>query len=302
MLDQDEPHVRQLGPGRDRARRALRPAGPGRRRPRACRGRRGGRGPLRRASATRPTRPGPGAGSAATAASSPSTRIARYHLHDVVHHLHDVRGAAAAGHRRGLRRRRGDYSDAAWEPGRRGARPSSTRSRRGRRRGRGCSRSAAAAAATPLALEERGLRVRRTDVTPAFVELLRARATRPTCSTRSPTTSPTDGAGRTTASGPTRPCCTSPAPTCRGARRLAAATRPGGRCAMSLKEGDGEGWSTHGTCGRRGASPTGARSRCARCSTGAGWRVEVDHVDRRRRAALADGGARSPARTARRSG
>ena len=33
--------------------------------------------------------------------------IARYHLHDVLHHSHDVRGTAARRHRGGVRRRRG---------------------------------------------------------------------------------------------------------------------------------------------------------------------------------------------------
>jgi hypothetical protein len=94
-----------------------------------------------------------------------------------------------------------------------------------------------------IALEERGLTVRRTDVTPAFVELVRSRGY--AAELLDPLTDelggPYDGVwasacllhvGRTDL------------PTV--LRRLAEATRSGGALAVSLKEGDGEEWSVHG--------------------------------------------------------
>jgi SAM-dependent methyltransferase len=94
-----------------------------------------------------------------------------------------------------------------------------------------------------LALEERGVSVRRTDVSPAFVELLRGRGH--DADVLDPLTDdlggPYDGVWAN--------ACLLHVPRTDLSTvlsRLAAATRPGGVLAMSLKEGDGEEWSTHG--------------------------------------------------------
>ena len=85
--------------------------------------------------------------------------------------------------------------------------------------------------------------MRRTDVTPGFVELMRSRGY--DADVLDPLTDelggPYDGVWASA-------CLLHVA---RGdlpvvLRRLAAATRAGGVLALSLKEGDGEGWSTHG--------------------------------------------------------
>ena len=100
--------------------------------------------------------------------------IARYHLHDVLHHSHDVRGTAA---RATVAAYDGDatpYSDATWEmndevraeldwlAGAVGA-------------GGSVLEIGSAGGRDAIQLEERGLTVRRTDITPAFVELMRSR-------------------------------------------------------------------------------------------------------------------------------
>ncbi|WP_446663835.1 class I SAM-dependent methyltransferase [Flexivirga sp. B27] len=94
------------------------------------------------------------------------------------------------------------------------------------------------------ALESRGLSVRRTDITAAFVEMLRANGHHAT--QLDPLSDdlggPYDGVwcsavvvhlDRTSAA--------------RLAKRLYDATRPGGRLFLSTKEGDGEAWSDTGT-------------------------------------------------------
>jgi 2-polyprenyl-3-methyl-5-hydroxy-6-metoxy-1,4-benzoquinol methylase len=91
-------------------------------------------------------------------------------------------------------------------------------------------------------LEERGFRVRRTDATAAFVEMLQAQGHRAdVLDVR------TDDLG-----GPYDAVFAQAvllhvdrAELPRVLARLAAAVRPGGLLALSLKEGDGEGWSTH---------------------------------------------------------
>ena len=94
-----------------------------------------------------------------------------------------------------------------------------------------------------LALEERGLAVRRTDVTPAFVELMRSRGY--DADVLDPLT---DDAGRAVRR---RLGQRLPAPRRAGgpADRAAPAGRgdqAGRRAGLSLKEGDGEEWSVHG--------------------------------------------------------
>lgn len=101
-----------------------------------------------------------------------------------------------------------------------------------------------------LVMEELGLRVRRTDITPGFVALLReqghaADLLDPLVDDLLSPDGPYDAVwanasllhvGRTDL------------PTVLA--RLATATREGGVLRMSLKEGDGDGWSTHGSVSR----------------------------------------------------
>lgn len=100
-----------------------------------------------------------------------------------------------------------------------------------------------------LALEARGLSVRRTDITPAFVALLRAEGHHADLldplhdDLADPVRSaPYDGVWASA-------CLLHVARVDLPAvlRRLAEATAPDGMFHLSLKEGDGEGWSTHGS-------------------------------------------------------
>ena len=184
------------------------------------------------------------------AASSPIETLARYQLHDVVHHLHDVRGRRAARRPSG-RTTRPPPTTAT------GTRelPATVAAAIGRfagswcRRAAGCWRSAAGPAATPRALERAGLSVRRTDITPAFVELLRSGGHQADqldplhddlADPAAPGT-PYDGVW---ADASLLHVDRDDLPTV--LTRLARATRRGGTLFVSVKEGDGEDWSTHG--------------------------------------------------------
>lgn len=169
--------------------------------------------------------------------------LGRYHLHDIVHHAWDVRAEVAAVVVDAYGAETADYVEATAEMNDR------VRERL----------EAFAAAVGPdghvleigsgggrdaLALEERGVRVRRTDVTPAFVDLLRAQGHE--ADVLDPLTDdlggPYDGVW---ANACLLHVDRSDLPTV--LRRLAEATRRGGVLALSVKEGDGEIWSTHGT-------------------------------------------------------
>jgi SAM-dependent methyltransferase len=175
--------------------------------------------------------------------------LGRYCLHDIVHHLHDVGfdpravtagaydqdadGYAAATaampdlHRAAVTRFVAELGDGA----------------RVLEIGTGSGRDAAA-------LEAAGASVRRTDVTPAFVERLRAAGqdadlVDPLVDDLADPASP----GRPY-DGVWANACLHHVDRSRLADvldRLAAATRPGGVLRLTVKEGDGESWSTHGT-------------------------------------------------------
>ena len=134
------------------------------------------------------------------------------------------------------------------------------------------------------ALEAAGLRVRRTDITPAFVELLRADGydadvldplTDDLADPAAPGT-PYDAVWAERLPAPRRP--RRPADRAGAPRRASPA--PGGLLHASLKEGDGESWSLHGHV----SSPrhfTYWREEALRAVLeGAGWSVEhVGHGD-----------------------
>jgi SAM-dependent methyltransferase len=100
-----------------------------------------------------------------------------------------------------------------------------------------------------LALEQAGLSVRRTDITPAFVDLLRARgqvADRldPLVDDLADPATPEAAYDGVWADASLLHVDREDLPTVLA--RLARATRPGGGLFVSVKEGDGEDWSIHG--------------------------------------------------------
>nr|WP_246284095.1 methyltransferase domain-containing protein [Nocardioides perillae] len=187
------------------------------------------------------------------------TTLGRYHLHDVVHHLHDVaRRAAAAGRADAQAVTVGSYEESAAAFAAATAEPTAllreqvdafaARVGPGARVlevGSGGGRDA-------RLLEQRGVSVRRTDVSAAFVALLRAAGHEadqldplvdPLADPLAPDTA-YDGVW----------AAASLLHVARGdlpqvLSRLAAATREGGALHLSVKEGDGERWSTHGAVG-----------------------------------------------------
>jgi SAM-dependent methyltransferase len=176
--------------------------------------------------------------------------LARYHLHDLVHHAHDVSHitkrvtvdsyeAFAADYRRGTEEMPDEVRDgierfvAALDAGARVLEIGSGPGRDAR------------------ALEEVGLSVRRTDITPAFVRMLRADGH--TADVLDPLSdeladperdAPYDGVWASASLVHAR---REDLPTV--LTRLAEATRPGGVLHLALKEGDGARFSTHGHIG-----------------------------------------------------
>lgn len=101
-----------------------------------------------------------------------------------------------------------------------------------------------------LVMEELGLRVRRTDITPGFVALLReqghaADLLDPLLDDLSSPDGPYDAVW---ANASLLHVARTDLPTVLA--RLATVTREGGVLRMSVKEGDGDGWSTHGSVSR----------------------------------------------------
>ncbi|HET6939953.1 MAG TPA: class I SAM-dependent methyltransferase [Nocardioides sp.] len=196
--------------------------------------------------------------------------LGRYHLHDLVHHAHDVRDFAARatvaaydGHARAYSERVWELNDEVrseldWFSAAVGA-------------GGHVLEIGSAGGRDAIALEERGLRVRRTDVTPAFVELMRSGGH--DADLLDPLTDelggPYDGVW---ASACLLHVAREDLPTV--LTNLAEATRAGGALGMSLKEGDGEAWSTHGNV-RAPRLFTFWREAPLRAVLGqAGWRIE----------------------------
>ena len=196
--------------------------------------------------------------------------IARYHLHDVVHHAHDVRAAAGratraaydvdaagfAGQWSGLDERHREVLDAFVAALGGGGAVLEIGSGGGR---------------DALALEERGVRVRRTDVSAGFVSLLREQGHE--ADRLDPLTDelggPWDGvwaaASLLHVARPDLPTVL---------RRLAAATRPGGVLHASLKEGDGDAWSQHGAVQAPRRFTFWRAEPLREVLTAAGWQVD----------------------------
>jgi len=171
--------------------------------------------------------------------------LARYQLHDVVHHLHDVRYAARAATVRAYDASAADYGVRTQDM------PPSMQAAAGRfaglvgPRGRvleigsGSGRDA-------RVLEEAGLSVRRTDITPAFVHLLRdsgydADVVDPLVDDLSDPAAPGTPYAGVWADASLLHVDRDDLP--RVLSRLADATATGGALFLGVKEGDGEDWS-----------------------------------------------------------
>lgn len=174
--------------------------------------------------------------------------LGRYHLHDAVHHLWDVRSAATRATIAAYDDHAGAYAAGVPEIG------ESLRSVMDRflemigpgahvlEIGSGSGRDASA-------LEDGGVRVRRTDIAPGFVEHLRrsgyaADVLDPLTDDLRDPAAPGRPYDAVWASACLLHVARADVPTVLG--RLAEVTRPGGALHLSLKEGDGEGWSVHG--------------------------------------------------------
>jgi SAM-dependent methyltransferase len=208
--------------------------------------------------------------------------LGRYHLHDVVHHLHDVRAAARAATVRAY-----DAFAADYRAGTQGVPvPVATAVSRlaavlpaGARVleiGSGPGRDA-------QALEEAGLSVRRTDVTPGFVDLLRR------AGHDADVVDPlTDDLSDPAAPGTAYDAVWAGACLLHVDRddlgtvltRLGEATRSGGLLYASLKEGDGESWSVHGNVAAPRFFTYWREEPLREVLTAAGWSVEhIGHGD-----------------------
>jgi SAM-dependent methyltransferase len=177
--------------------------------------------------------------------------LGRYHLHDIVHHAWDVREAAKRATIAAYDGYAAAYADGVLAAGdlmedhARAFAAAIGPAARVLEIGSGPGRDAAL-------LEDLGVDVRRTDVTPAFVELLRSRGH--AADVLDPLTDDLDDPDRP---GTPYDGVWAAASLLHVARsdlpvvldRLAAATRAGGVLGLWLKEGDGEAWSTHGFVG-----------------------------------------------------
>jgi SAM-dependent methyltransferase len=206
--------------------------------------------------------------------------LGRYHLHDVVHHLYDVRGAAGPATVRAYDDFAEEYAAghaelppviatavarlAALLPA--GSRVLEIGSAGGR---------------DAEALEAAGLVVRRTDITPGFVRMLeqsghRADVVDPLTDDLSDPAAPGTPYDAVWASASLLHVDRDDLPVV--LRRLAEATRPGGLLHLSLKEGEGEGWSTHGDVGAPRRFTYWHEDALRDVLTRTGWSVE--HVAR----------------------
>ena len=202
--------------------------------------------------------------------------IGRYHLHDIVHHAHDVRLYAARATRGAYDADAESYRDGTVEL------PDTVRAAleefvaavgpggRVLEIGSGPGRDA-------RELESRGLGVRRTDVTPAFVELMRADGT--SADVIDPLTDDLTDPERPDApyDGVWANACllhVDRADLPVVLRRLAEATRAGGVLAASVKEGDGEGWLQHGHVSAPRRFVFWREEPLREVLEAAGWRVE----------------------------
>jgi len=127
-------------------------------------------------------------------------------------------------------------------------------------------------------MEELGLRVRRTDITPGFVALLRAQGH--DADVLDPLSddlgSPEGAYDAVWANASLQHVARADLPTV--LTRLAAVSRPGALLRISVKEGDGEGWSMHGSIGNPRHFTYWRADALSDVVSGARWRdVEIAH-------------------------
>jgi SAM-dependent methyltransferase len=219
--------------------------------------------------------------------------IARYHLHDVIHHSHDVRRTASRATVAAYDGNATEYSDATWELNDE-VRAELDWFAAAVGSGGAVLEIGSAGGRDAIALEERGLTVRRTDVSPGFVELIRSRGY--DAEVLDPLTDdlggPYDGVWASA-------CLLHVERTDLPVvlHRLAEATRPGGALGLSLKEGDGEEWSVHGNVQAPRRFTYWREAPLRAVLSGAGWVVrDVGHgVGNRGEAWLAIRASRSTA-------
>jgi SAM-dependent methyltransferase len=174
--------------------------------------------------------------------------LGRYHLHDVVHHLHDVSDGAAAATVRAYDGAAAEYRDGTADL------PDAVAAAIGRfagllPRGARVLEIGSGPGRDAASLEAAGLTVRRTDVTPAFVEMMRADGydadvLDPLDDDLADPSAPGTPYDAVWASACLLHVARADLPTVLS--RLATATRRGGLLHASFKEGDGESWSVHG--------------------------------------------------------
>jgi SAM-dependent methyltransferase len=196
--------------------------------------------------------------------------LGRYHLHDLVHHAHDVRDFATRATVAAYDGSAREYSDAVRELND-GVRAELDWFASDVGAGGLVLEIGSAGGRDAIALEERGLEVRRTDVTPAFVELMRSHGY--DADLLDPLTDelggPYDGVW---ASACLLHVAREDLPTV--LTNLADATRPGGALGMSLKEGDGDEWSVHGHVQAPRRFTFWREAPLRAVLSRAGWRVE----------------------------
>jgi SAM-dependent methyltransferase len=201
--------------------------------------------------------------------------LARYQLHDVVHHLHDVRYAARAATVRAYDASAAEYRAGTAEM------PASVRSAIDRflglvRPGARVLEIGSGSGRDARALEEGGVSVRRTDITPAFVHLLRdgghdADVVDPLVDDLADPVAPGTPYAAVWADASLLHVDRDDLP--RVLSRLADATEPDGVLFLGLKEGDGEDWSLHGNVTAPRFFTFWREEPLRSALAGAGWRV-----------------------------
>ena len=201
--------------------------------------------------------------------------LARYQLHDVVHHLHDVRYAARAATVRAYDASAAEYRAGTAEM------PASVRSAIDRflglvRPGARVLEIGSGSGRDARALEEGGVSVRRTDITPAFVHLLRdgghdADVVDPLVDDLADPVAP--GTPYAAVWADASLLHVDREDLSRVLSRLADATEPDGVLFLGLKEGDGEDWSLHGNVTAPRFFTFWREEPLRSALAGAGWRV-----------------------------
>ncbi len=206
--------------------------------------------------------------------------LARYQLHDVVHHLHDVRHASRAATVRAYDASAADYGVATADM------PASVRTAIDRfaarlRPGARVLEVGSGSGRDAQVLESAGLSVRRTDITPAFVNLMRdagyeADVVDPAIDDLTDPAAPGTPYAGVWADASLLHVDRDELPLVLS--RLADATEPGGVLFAAVKEGDGEDWSIHGNVTAPRFFTYWREEPLRSVLSGAGWRVEqVEH-------------------------